>query len=171
VAWDATDERYEVSTVTVGGVADTCDGLTLSVTLADTGGAQIGAGLTSASAASSVAASSCSLAASSGDAYVDGAALQVNSNFGTGLAAGLHAQAVEYEEGVGSRLWRAEVDVCVEAAAGVAEKQEPAFALGGRTAGEELRLALEREASRTRRKASDAPRQALDDLDDRAVAS
>jgi hypothetical protein len=44
VAWDATDERYEISTVTVGGVADTCDGLTLSVTLADSGGAQIGSG-------------------------------------------------------------------------------------------------------------------------------
>jgi hypothetical protein len=44
VAWDATDERYEISTVTVGGVADTCDGLVLSVTLADSGGAQIGSG-------------------------------------------------------------------------------------------------------------------------------
>lgn len=44
VAWDATDERYEISTVTVGGVADTCDGLTLSVTLADSTGAQIGTG-------------------------------------------------------------------------------------------------------------------------------
>jgi hypothetical protein len=44
VAWDATDERYEISTVTVGGVAAACDGLTLSVTLTDSGGAQIGSG-------------------------------------------------------------------------------------------------------------------------------
>lgn len=44
VAWDATDKRYEITTVTVGGVADTCDGLTLSVTLADSAGTQIGSG-------------------------------------------------------------------------------------------------------------------------------
>jgi hypothetical protein len=44
VAWDATDKRYEISTVTVGGVADACDGLTLSVSLTDTTGAQIGSG-------------------------------------------------------------------------------------------------------------------------------
>ena len=34
-AWDATDKRYEVGTVTIGGVADACDGGTLKVTLAD----------------------------------------------------------------------------------------------------------------------------------------
>src|SRR6266540_5699688 len=43
-AWDATDKRYEITTVTVGGVADTCDGRTLSVTLTDSSGAQIGSG-------------------------------------------------------------------------------------------------------------------------------
>lgn len=43
-AWDATDERYEITTVTVGGVADTCDGRTLSVNLTDPTGAQIGSG-------------------------------------------------------------------------------------------------------------------------------
>lgn len=42
--WDATDERYEVTSVTVSGVADTCDGQTLSVSLADSTGAQIGSG-------------------------------------------------------------------------------------------------------------------------------
>jgi hypothetical protein len=42
--WDATDERFEVTSVTVGGVADTCDGQTLSVSLTDSTGAQIGAG-------------------------------------------------------------------------------------------------------------------------------
>ena len=45
-AWDATDERYEVTAVTVGGVADTCDGQTLSVTLTDSSGVQIGTGST-----------------------------------------------------------------------------------------------------------------------------
>jgi len=43
-AWDATDERYEITSVTVGGVADTCDGRTLSVNLTDPTGAQIGSG-------------------------------------------------------------------------------------------------------------------------------
>jgi hypothetical protein len=43
-AWDATDKRYEITSVTVGGVADTCDGRTLSVSLTDTSGAQIGTG-------------------------------------------------------------------------------------------------------------------------------
>ena len=43
-AWDATDKRYEVTSVTVGGVADTCDGKTLSVSLTDASGAQIGSG-------------------------------------------------------------------------------------------------------------------------------
>ena len=44
VGWDATDKRYEISTVTVGGVADTCDGDTLSVSLTDSSGTQIGSG-------------------------------------------------------------------------------------------------------------------------------
>jgi len=43
-AWDATDKRYEITSVTVGGVADTCDGRTLSVNLTDPTGAQIGSG-------------------------------------------------------------------------------------------------------------------------------
>jgi hypothetical protein len=42
--WDATDGRYEVTSVTVKGVADTCDGLTASVTLANAGQANIGNG-------------------------------------------------------------------------------------------------------------------------------
>lgn len=43
-AWDATDERYEITSVTVGGVSDTCDGQTMSVSLTDSSGAQIGTG-------------------------------------------------------------------------------------------------------------------------------
>ena len=43
-AWDATDERYEVSTVTVSGIADACDGQTVKVTLTDSGGAALGEG-------------------------------------------------------------------------------------------------------------------------------
>ena len=43
-SWDATDGRYEVTSVTVTGIADTCDGETLSVSLTDTAGAQIGSG-------------------------------------------------------------------------------------------------------------------------------
>jgi hypothetical protein len=43
-AWDATDKRYEITSVTVGGVADTCDGRTMSVNLTDSSGAQIGSG-------------------------------------------------------------------------------------------------------------------------------
>ena len=43
-AWDATDKRYEITTATVGSVADTCDGRTMSVSLTDTSGAQIGTG-------------------------------------------------------------------------------------------------------------------------------
>lgn len=42
--WDATDERYEITSVTVGGVNDACDGQTLSVSLTDSTGAQIGSG-------------------------------------------------------------------------------------------------------------------------------
>jgi anti-sigma-K factor RskA len=43
-AWDATDKRYEISTVTVGAVNDACDGQNLSVSLTDSTGAQIGSG-------------------------------------------------------------------------------------------------------------------------------
>ena len=43
-AWDPTDKRYEVTSVTVGGVNDACDGRTLGVTLTDGSGAQIGTG-------------------------------------------------------------------------------------------------------------------------------
>lgn len=43
-AWDATDKRYEVTAVTVSGVADACDGQTLSVSLTDSTGAQIASG-------------------------------------------------------------------------------------------------------------------------------
>jgi hypothetical protein len=43
-AWDGTDDRYEISTVTVSGVADACDGQTLSVSLTDSTSNQIGSG-------------------------------------------------------------------------------------------------------------------------------
>lgn len=43
-AWDGTDDRYEVSTVTVSGVADACDGATLKVTLNDSSNNQVGEG-------------------------------------------------------------------------------------------------------------------------------
>ena len=42
--WDTTDKRYEVTAVTVGAVADACDGQTMSVTLTDSTGASIGTG-------------------------------------------------------------------------------------------------------------------------------
>jgi hypothetical protein len=43
-AWDATDERYEVTGVTVTGINNNCDAKTLSVSLTDVSGAQIGSG-------------------------------------------------------------------------------------------------------------------------------
>lgn len=43
-AWDTTDERYEVTSVTVKGVADACDGQTLKVTLADSTGVSLAEG-------------------------------------------------------------------------------------------------------------------------------
>lgn len=43
-AWDATDERYEITDVTVGGIDVACNGLIAYVTLTDVGGAQIAAG-------------------------------------------------------------------------------------------------------------------------------
>lgn len=45
-AWDATDKRYEITSVTVGGVSDVCDTQTLSVTLTNAAGDQIGSGST-----------------------------------------------------------------------------------------------------------------------------
>jgi hypothetical protein len=42
--WDATDDRYEVDTVTVEGVDDACDGLTVKVTLADNTGNSLSEG-------------------------------------------------------------------------------------------------------------------------------
>jgi len=43
-AWDVTDERYEITAVTIGGVSDTCDSQTMAVSLTDSTGAQIGTG-------------------------------------------------------------------------------------------------------------------------------
>jgi hypothetical protein len=43
-AWDGIDKRYEISTVTVGGVAAACDGQTLSVSLTNLAGDQIASG-------------------------------------------------------------------------------------------------------------------------------
>jgi hypothetical protein len=43
-AWDTTDKRYEITSVTVSGVAGTCDGETLNVSLTDSAGVQIGSG-------------------------------------------------------------------------------------------------------------------------------
>jgi hypothetical protein len=43
-SWDATDERYEVTSVTVSNISDNCDGRTISVSLTDSTGAQIGSG-------------------------------------------------------------------------------------------------------------------------------
>ena len=42
--WDATDRRYEITSVTVGGVNDACDGDNLSVSLTNAAGDQIGSG-------------------------------------------------------------------------------------------------------------------------------
>ena len=45
-SWDAGDDRYEVTSVTVSGIANACDGRTLSVSLLDavSNGNQIGSG-------------------------------------------------------------------------------------------------------------------------------
>ena len=43
-SWDATDKRYEITTVTVAAVNDACDGQNLSVSMTDSTGAQIGSG-------------------------------------------------------------------------------------------------------------------------------
>jgi hypothetical protein len=43
-AWDATDERYETSTVTIEGVSDSCDGQTIKVTVTDSTGQSLSEG-------------------------------------------------------------------------------------------------------------------------------
>lgn len=43
-AWDSTDKRYEVGSVTVSGVSDTCDGSTMKVSLTDSSDAQLSEG-------------------------------------------------------------------------------------------------------------------------------
>jgi hypothetical protein len=42
--FDAVDKRFEVTAVTVGGVADDCDGQAIEVALVDSGGVRIAAG-------------------------------------------------------------------------------------------------------------------------------
>lgn len=46
-AWDATDEVYEITAVTVTGIDNACDGQTVSISLTNSSGAQIGSGTTS----------------------------------------------------------------------------------------------------------------------------
>lgn len=43
-SWDPTDKKYEVASVTVSGVADTCDGDVMKVSVTDSTGAQISEG-------------------------------------------------------------------------------------------------------------------------------
>ena len=43
-SWNTTDKRYEVTSVTVGGINNNCDAKTLSVSLTDASGAQLGSG-------------------------------------------------------------------------------------------------------------------------------
>jgi hypothetical protein len=43
-SWDGTDDRYEVTGVTVTGIANACDGKTVSVSLTDSSSNQIGSG-------------------------------------------------------------------------------------------------------------------------------
>lgn len=45
-AYDATDGRYEVTAVTVGGVDNACDGKAIAVTLTTAAGASVGSGST-----------------------------------------------------------------------------------------------------------------------------
>jgi hypothetical protein len=53
-AWDATDKRYETTSVVVGGVAAACVGQTMKVTLVDSTGASLGEGTASVTAAGNV---------------------------------------------------------------------------------------------------------------------
>ena len=43
-SWDGTDDRYEVTSVTVSGIANACDGRTLNLSLTDASNNQIGTG-------------------------------------------------------------------------------------------------------------------------------
>lgn len=43
-AWDATDERYEVTGVTIGGIDATCDGQSVQVTLTGADGSALSSG-------------------------------------------------------------------------------------------------------------------------------
>jgi hypothetical protein len=43
-SWDATDKRYEVTSVTIGGIADTCDGKNLKAALTDSSNVLLGDG-------------------------------------------------------------------------------------------------------------------------------
>jgi hypothetical protein len=43
-AWDTTDKRYEVTTVTVSGIANACDGKTLKAALTDSSDVKLGDG-------------------------------------------------------------------------------------------------------------------------------
>jgi hypothetical protein len=43
-AWDTVDKRYEVTSVTVTGIADTCDGKTLKAALTDSSNVSLGDG-------------------------------------------------------------------------------------------------------------------------------
>jgi hypothetical protein len=43
-SWDATDERYEVTSVTVNGIADGCDGKNLKAALTDSSNVLLGDG-------------------------------------------------------------------------------------------------------------------------------
>jgi hypothetical protein len=43
-SWDATDKRYEVTSVTVNGIADACDGKSLKAALTDSANVNLGDG-------------------------------------------------------------------------------------------------------------------------------
>lgn len=43
-AWDTTDKRFEISSVTVTGIANTCDTLPIAVSLTDSSDVQLGSG-------------------------------------------------------------------------------------------------------------------------------
>jgi chitodextrinase len=43
-AWDTTDKRFEIASVTVSGIANTCDTLPIAVSLTDSSDVQLGSG-------------------------------------------------------------------------------------------------------------------------------
>ena len=45
-SWDTTDKRYEITSVTVSGISDTCDGQTANVSVNDTSDVSLGVGST-----------------------------------------------------------------------------------------------------------------------------